>query len=373
MLYSPTSDRKTKANASAKTAEQEQSPQLSGWRGRSSSFQQRENLAGLQKTYGNQAVLRMKGQSSGQTPVTSSPLNQGGILQRKCACGNTAGSSGTCAECQKKGEIALPGTIQTKLTISQPGDKYEQEADRIADQVSATPTHFAVIDASPRIQRFTAQTTRWEDMAAPASVDRVLSSPGSPLEPSLQQDMEQRFGHDFSRVRVHTDAEAGRSAREVNANAYTVGQNIVFGASRYAPGSVSGRRLLAHELTHVIQQGNAPPIEGGSDQAYTGGPGVVNSSERDGATNCPECRRNSLLPSLPNARAERGAEPIQSVYSISPTRLSGEAQVQRQLDPNKLTCAALCAICAGTLIAPELILPEIACAMCFRLCVAGQG
>lgn len=87
-----------------------------------------------------------------------------------------------------------------------------------------------------------------------ASVDRVLASPGSPLRPALRQDMELRFGYDFSRVRVHSGAAAEQSARDVNANAYTVGHDVVFGVGRFAPGSQEGRRLIAHELTHVVQQ-----------------------------------------------------------------------------------------------------------------------
>jgi hypothetical protein len=66
--------------------------------------------------------------------------------------------------------------------------------------------------------------------------------------------MESRFGKDFSRVRVHADAQAAKSAQEVNALAYTVGHDIVFGAGRYSPGTSSGQHLLAHELTHVVQQ-----------------------------------------------------------------------------------------------------------------------
>ena len=96
--------------------------------------------------------------------------------------------------------------------------------------------------------------------AAPASVDQVLASPGRPLEPALRQDMEQRFGHDFSRVRVHSGAAAEQSAQDVNANAYTVGNNIVFGAGRFAPGTHEGRRLIAHELTHVVQQSGSDGI-----------------------------------------------------------------------------------------------------------------
>ena len=95
---------------------------------------------------------------------------------------------------------------------------------------------------------------------APASVDQTLASPGRPLEPALQQDMEQRFGHDFSRVRVHSGTAAQQSAQDVNAIAYTVGHNIVFGADQFAPGTHEGRRLLAHELAHVVQQSGSGGI-----------------------------------------------------------------------------------------------------------------
>ena len=89
---------------------------------------------------------------------------------------------------------------------------------------------------------------------APASVGQVLASPGRPLEPALRQDMEQRFGHDFGEVRVHADAQAAQSARAVSATAYSVGHHIVFGEREWQPGIAAGRRLLAHELTHTIQQ-----------------------------------------------------------------------------------------------------------------------
>ncbi|MGE5379041.1 MAG: DUF4157 domain-containing protein, partial [Bacteroidota bacterium] len=110
---------------------------------------------------------------------------------------------------------------QPKLIINPPGDIYEQEADQIADQVMATSAHPATSSEPPRIQRFSGQSDGLD--SAPASVDRVLASPGMPLEPALRQDMEQRFGHDFSRVRVHTNSQAAESARSVYAQAYTVG------------------------------------------------------------------------------------------------------------------------------------------------------
>jgi Domain of unknown function (DUF4157)/Predicted lipoprotein of unknown function (DUF2380) len=182
-------------------------------------------------------------------PLTNSS-SAGLFLQRKCACGSsTASLTGECGECKSK------KLVQTKLTIGASNDPLEHEADRVADQVLAAPANPAVSIAPPKIQRFTGQPSSSADMPAPATVDRVLSSPGALLEPALRHDMEQRFGHDFSRVRVHSDAAAGRSARDINANAYTVRQNIVFGAGQFAPHESGGRKLLAHELAHVVQQG----------------------------------------------------------------------------------------------------------------------
>lgn len=91
--------------------------------------------------------------------------------------------------------------------------------------------------------------------AVPPIVHEVLRSPGQPLDAQTRAFMEPRFGHDFGNVRVHTDAKASESAKAVNAHAYTSGTNLVFDAGKYAPQSAAGQRLLAHELTHVIQQG----------------------------------------------------------------------------------------------------------------------
>lgn len=151
------------------------------------------------------------------------------------------------------GQLLQQGALQTKLKVNAPGDSYEQEADRIAAQVMTTPTQHSVGNAPRRIQRFSGLSNGPMD-AAPPSVDQALAGPGRLLEPALQQDMEQRFGHDFSSVRVHSGMVAEQSAQDMNANAYTVGHDIVFGAGRFAPGTNGGRRLLAHELAHVVQQ-----------------------------------------------------------------------------------------------------------------------
>ncbi|MGA6828050.1 eCIS core domain-containing protein [Nitrospira sp. NS4] len=161
----------------------------------------------------------------------------------------------------------LPLFLQPKLAISQPGDPYEQEADRVADQILRMP--------EPTVQRQCAacsaggppcqacgeeriSLSRKPDGVAggdaPGSVQSVIRSPGQPLAPAIRTFFEPRFGQDLSHVRVHTDEEAQRSARDVNALAYTVGSHVVFGAGRYNPGSSEGRLLLAHELAHVSQQ-----------------------------------------------------------------------------------------------------------------------
>jgi hypothetical protein len=143
--------------------------------------------------------------------------------------------------------------VQPQLAIGPSSDPLEQEADRVADRVLAGTTRPAIDGVGTYVQRYPDPASPGA-RTAPASVDRVLSTPGRPLDATLRQDMEQRFGHDFSRVRVQSGATAEQSAHDVNANAYTAGDHIVFGAGRFSPGSQEGRRLIAHELTHVLQQ-----------------------------------------------------------------------------------------------------------------------
>jgi len=209
--------------------------------------------------------MNTKLQHATMKPAPSFTPVQLGILQRKCACGTHTTGGEQCSGCakNKKG-------LQRKLAIGASNDPLEQEADRVADLVMAAPSPSPVSSTPPRIQRFTGHATG-ENGTAPASVDRVLASVGRPLDPALQQDMGQRFGHDFSRVRVHSDASAEQSARDVNASAYTVGNDIVFGAGRLSPGTRHGLRLLAHELTHVVQQSN--PVQKDSPSAWAHGPG----------------------------------------------------------------------------------------------------
>ena len=112
--------------------------------------------------------------------------------------------------------------------------------------------------------------------AEPTSrVDDVLRAPGQPLDAATRAFMETRFGHDFSQVRVHADAGAAEAARSAHALAYTVGRQVVFGAGRYAPATAAGRRLLGHELAHVVQQD-------GQDRSSVSGTAAEAEAERAG-------------------------------------------------------------------------------------------
>ncbi|HXB69537.1 MAG TPA: DUF4157 domain-containing protein [Candidatus Acidoferrales bacterium] len=177
--------------------------------------------------------------------------------------------------------------IQTKLTVNRPGDRFEQQADHVADAVMRMPDpasaqKFTGLDANPSLllrlcahceeekqansdddQEFNAKEvpgrTPEVPPAAGQQIGAVRRSGGHNLPPSARGFFEPRFGRDFSDVRIHTGDQAAQSAKQVNALAYTVGRDIVFGAGQYAPDSCGGRRLLAHELTHVVQQTGGGP------------------------------------------------------------------------------------------------------------------
>ena len=191
-------------------------------------------------------------------------VTSGKLLQCKCACGGAPGPSGDCAACRRK---RSPGReeylLQPKLAINRPGDRWEREADRVADRVmNLSEAHSPCDDAShcaqakqerPQVQRMTPGGAGLR-ADAPPIVHDVLRSSGQPLPAATRAFMETRFGYEFGQVSIHSDQRAAQSAHAVQARAYTVGQDIVFGAQQYAPQTNAGRQLLAHELTHTVQQ-----------------------------------------------------------------------------------------------------------------------
>lgn len=193
-------------------------------------------------------------------PGAAAGAQRGGFLRRQCACGAHTFGASACKACGKPQKTAGITGIQAKLRLGAVDDPLEAEADRISEQVLAAPQPGmqGVQAAAPAIRRLSgagAQAATQDSV--PASVDAVLAGSGAPLDPGLRQDMEGRFGSDFSGVRVHADGAAQRSAQEIDARAYTAGNHVVFGAGQFAPASREGRRLIAHELTHVVQQRGA--------------------------------------------------------------------------------------------------------------------
>lgn len=270
------------------------------------------------------------------------------MLQRKCACGGSPGLDGECGACRRKRLLGGGGLgIQPKLAVNQPGDPYEQEADRVAEAVMRVPAALArrrlerdeeeteAIQTKPLIGRIFPviqrqavdeeegvrgsvapylpqptekyeETLRVESMAGPLrrGIQRQAEEEGTPrawpeesfaiasprdgardaddgassgeagervepdfqvgldaergggreLAPSVRQFMEARFGVDFGGVRVHADERSAGLAADIHAQAFTIGNDVYFGAGYFAPESPSGRQLLAHELVHTLQQ-----------------------------------------------------------------------------------------------------------------------
>ncbi len=239
-----------------------------------------------QQTLGNQAAQRF---------AESCPLGLPG--PSLCPFG------GTCHNC--------PAPVQAKLKVNEPADRYEQEADRVADAVMRMSEPYTrvqracsacgeeetlqsrpvAVQITPLIQRqFEPEAEEEEEPqeeeeeepiqtkgisgqtpgSSPglAAQVRAARSRGEPLPQSVRDFFEPRFGREFGEVRVHTDNQAAETAHAINARAFTIGRDIVFGANQYQPDAPSGRHLLAHELTHVVQQAYSPPVRTHSTDGY---------------------------------------------------------------------------------------------------------
>ena len=186
-------------------------------------------------------------------------------------------------------DLLKSGTLQAKLKVGQAGDIYEQEAERLADMVTRMPVlnfqqqteeeEETFIQSKPLAAQITPlvqrQAEEEEELLQPKGATashipevapdleaRIQSIKGSgqPLPESVRAYFEPRFGHEFTRVRTHSNREAAEIAQSLNAKAFTVGRDIMFGAGEYAPKSVAGKKLLAHELTHIVQQSSNNPI-----------------------------------------------------------------------------------------------------------------
>jgi hypothetical protein len=221
---------------------------------------------------------------------------RGEILQRQCACGQHTGG-GECTECRQKRE----GTLQRAAVTSSP-----------------------TTNVSP-------------------VVHEALSSPGQPLDADTRTFMEPRFGHDFSDVRVHTDGRAAESARSVNALAYTVGRNIVFDANQYSPTTMEGRRLMAHELTHVVQQGSQHALQskleiGAADDPFEREADSVATHILDISTSEPNATTASNIQQVRGGavQAARLQRSIGDGHDLSSPRFAGDPVLEACYDNERL-------------------------------------
>lgn len=234
------------------------------------------------------SIYSLPGQAISTTSAPAGP-----VVQRKCASCESApaGVGSQCPACAAEDKLA-PASIQTKLTISSPGDAYEREADEVADQVMAssesTPRITPMLQRQPmeeeeeelqpkrvgpdspvQRQEVPEEEEEMQMKAAPGGpapaagiAPRLAASAsaGQPLPSPARTFFEGRFGRSFDHVRVHDGAEAAAMNQSIRARAFTHGSHVYFGAGSYAPDSEWGRRLLAHELTHVVQQTSAPAV-----------------------------------------------------------------------------------------------------------------
>jgi hypothetical protein len=256
------------------------------------------------RSIGNQAAARLLQRRAAATGAFSGTFPQTAtaklVLQRKCACGGSL--AGECEECIK---TKIAG-LQTKLRISEPGDIYEQQADRVADKVMAKSARSGVSSAPVRIQRRVnvgpvrdpleyeadriAELVTGERAPAPTAAtmrlaaaeaetahekrephldesENALTSGGAPMPQAVRSFYEERFGYDFSGVRIHVGDEASRRSQAMNAHAFTFAHHVWLGADQ----RVGRSFVLAHELAHVIQQTHraaAPAVRRAIDDPY---------------------------------------------------------------------------------------------------------
>ncbi|MEE9128642.1 MAG: DUF4157 domain-containing protein [Phycisphaerales bacterium] len=204
-----------------------------------------DRLLHLQQAIGNRATqsllasgLLQPKRSIGPVNELPAPVSQ---LQRMCAeCEEEEEEKSETL--QRKPRSSGLSPIQAKLTVSEPGDKYEQEADRVALKVMRSPR------------------TGDGSTESPTRVSSNSSSKRGNLDSNTKSFMESRFSTNFDQVRVHTGRRAAKAAVALDARAFTIGPDIYFGSGEYRPHDSSGRLLLAHELTHVVQQGYSNPM-----------------------------------------------------------------------------------------------------------------
>ena len=236
-------------------------------------------------------------QTHQQAPAPA--LTASGVLQRKCDCGQHTIAGGECSACSEE----RGGSLQRSAL----------------NRDSTNGNHSAV----------------------PSIVHDVLNSTGQPLDVATRAFFEPRFGHDFSHVRVHTDNRAAESAREVNASAYTVGHDVVFGSGHYRPATTAGQGLLAHELAHVLQQNHSLPRK---EHLIIGGEHDSPERDADAAAVAVLNHKPPLVSARHSHSLVQRQLPTSTTYHVTPTCIPGQSRsvtVQPVYFKNSATDTAL--------------------------------
>jgi hypothetical protein len=236
-------------------------------------------------------------------------------------CGCDTGAPAPCPKCAAKAWAQVP--------LGAPNDPLEAEADRMADALDRRPATVAAggADAPPdEGGNVLGRLTEHALGTAPGVLRQALSEGCQPLPAATRTHFESALGYDFSRVRVHAGSRAGAAARALSSRAFTWGQHVAFAPGQYAPHSAAGRHLLAHELTHVVQQsgrpGGATPRSATTEEADYA---VVHTAQRHAV-------RRMMLPAISAGAA--GACPIvQRDFALQPPRPDA---VPRVLTPQQL-------------------------------------
>ena len=199
-----------------------------------------DSVSSWQRNLGNRYLQA----ASLNTPVSQKTTlkNRTPVIQRKCACG------GSCASCAAKNDEKK--RIQAKLKIGPANDVYELEADRVAEQVMRMPKPAGQTESAHSLLAKQIQRLPGRDSGGFTTDINLTQSDGRPLSEATRAYMEPRFGVDFSNVRLHTEQRSQRNASDIQARAFTYGNDITLGRGE----SETDRNLMAHELTHVIQQ-----------------------------------------------------------------------------------------------------------------------
>ncbi|AFZ55797.1 DUF4157 domain-containing protein [Anabaena cylindrica FACHB-243] len=272
----------------------------------------------LQEVFSNRALGRLiSSQSLPNQPIDNSSIQRRPLF-RGLSHELTANRQGS--------------PVQTKLAVNQVGDKYEQEADRVAAQVvkqinypvsssSANPEIAAI--QSQKLMRKSAShgTQRIVQPDVETSIQKVRGK-GQSLPENLQEPLEQAFKADFRQVRIHTDSPANHLNQSLQAKAFTTGKDIFFRQGEYQPSSQQGQELIAHELTHVVQQNNGLVQRQGLIQKKTTEDKSKVISERNGTTKTTEREQ----------KATKGIETeIEKINKASPEQIEKAVKVMQQI------------------------------------------